>query len=149
VEAVKKARIISLVPYGVIGLTFALLGERLIAVLYDHRYAPAGWMLTILALGMFPQAAIVSYGPVLWAQGKVRTSAILVFVQLTLQIGAMSAGLYLLGAEGLLLGLGLAQWLLYPFYAAVYHRCAIWQPSIDIPFLTAAVMLSMLVLYRL
>jgi O-antigen/teichoic acid export membrane protein len=146
--AVKRARIISLIPYGAIGLAFALLGERLISVLYDQRYAPAGWMLTILAIGMFPQAAVVSYGPVLWALGKVRTSALLVFVQLALQIIAMSAGLYLGGPKGLLLGLGLASWLLYPFYATVYARSAIWQPRVDLPFLTASFVLSALVLYR-
>jgi O-antigen/teichoic acid export membrane protein len=147
-KAVKRARFISLVPYCVIGLTFAFLGENLIAILYDQRYAPAGWMLTILALGMFPQAAIVSYGPVLWALGKVRTSAVLVFIQLALQIVAMSAGSYLGGAKGLMLGLGLTLWFLYPFYAAVYARCAIWQPAVDIPFLTAAFMLSLVVLQR-
>jgi O-antigen/teichoic acid export membrane protein len=146
VEAVKRARIVSLVPYGLIGVTFALLGERLIAVLYDQRYAPAGWMLTILALGMFPQAAVVSYGPVLWALGKVRTSALLVFVQLALQITAMATGLYLGGAKGLLLGLGIALWLLYPFYATVFARCAIWQPRVDLPFLAAAFVLCLLVL---
>jgi hypothetical protein len=103
-------------------------------------------MLTILALGMFPQAAVVSYGPVLWALGKVRTSALLVFVQLALQITAMATGLYLGGAKGLLLGLGIALWLLYPFYATVFARCAIWQPRVDLPFLAAAFVLCLLVL---
>jgi O-antigen/teichoic acid export membrane protein len=144
-KSVWRARMVIFVPFAVAGLAFALFGRELIAILYDDRYKPAGWMLTILALGAFPQAAIISYGPILWAVGQLRTSTALLFIQLALQLACLSLGALLLGSKGLVIGLSLALWLLYPFHAFIFRRLAVWQPSVDIPYLILAFVLSLYV----
>lgn len=45
-------------------------GDILIDLLYDDRYAQAGWMLPILALGIWPAVVSQSIDPVLFAIGK-------------------------------------------------------------------------------
>ena len=57
----------------------------------------------------------------------------------------MVIGARLAGAEGLLWGIASVNWALYPFNAIVYARLGLWQPSIDLPLLAIALLISMAV----
>ena len=59
------------------GLTVVLaaVGDQLIRVLYDQRYAAGAWMLPMLALGVWPSALALSMEPALSAIGQPRYSA--------------------------------------------------------------------------
>ena len=92
-------------------------------------------MLQMLALGSLVGCLETSYGGVLWAKGLVRTSAMLLAIQLFIQLSAMVIGSHLGGAKGLVLGLALAGWILYIVSAFVYSRLSLWQPKVDLPFI--------------
>ena len=97
---IQKARLVQILPYLMVNLAFIFLGNRLIGLLYDARYQAVGSMLELLALGALPQSLIVSYGSVLWAKGQIRTSTILLTVQLAIQIAAIVIGLVSWWLEG-------------------------------------------------
>jgi O-antigen/teichoic acid export membrane protein len=144
--ALTKSRLVQIVPYWILSLGYIFFGERIIDLLYDDRYKAVGWMLEVLALGSLPQSIIISYGSLLLAKGLVRSSALLLIVQLVLQMSFMFAGSHIAGARGLMFALVFAQWTLYPFCAYVYWRNALWQPKIDVLFLSFALIITVLVL---
>jgi O-antigen/teichoic acid export membrane protein len=58
-----------------IGLAFLVVaifgcGDYLIMILYDHRYHGAGWMVSILGLGLWPLLLHLTINPTLMAIGK-------------------------------------------------------------------------------
>ncbi len=110
-----KSRLVQIIPYWTICLVLALFGEQLIEILYDPRYRDAGWMLEYLAAGSLVGCLSISYGGVLWAKGRVRTSTVVLAIQLCVQTAAMVIGLHFGGARGLVCGLAVASWLLYRF----------------------------------
>jgi O-antigen/teichoic acid export membrane protein len=46
------------------------LGDVVVAHLYDHRYHAAGWMLCVLAIGLWPRLVVNTISPVLLGIGK-------------------------------------------------------------------------------
>ena len=130
---VAKGRLVQLVPYWLVCVIFVYFGQSLMGILYDDRYKDSGWMLEILALGSLVGSLIASYNGVLWAKGLVRTSTVLLAIQLLIQVPAMVAGAHFGGAKGLALAVASVSWILYPVHAFVYSRHSLWQPEIDLP----------------
>lgn len=130
-RVIGKVRLWQIVPIMISSSLLIAFKNPLVDFLYDHRYQPVSQMIGLVALATLPQSIIVSYGPILIAQGRVRQSTILLGVQLIIQLLCVIAGGSLGGASGILVGLALAQWLLYPFYAYTYARLSIWQPTFD------------------
>lgn len=141
-KTVFRARLIQILPMMMIGALLALFGRQLISALYDPRYEPVGRMLQLIALGILPQSIIVSYGPVLMAKGFLKQSTYLLATQLIIQVFAMMVGGHIWGATGLIVGLSLSQWILYPFYAYAYASISVWQPKVDVFFAATAVLIS-------
>lgn len=68
-KLLEKRRIILLGLVAIITCFFNF-GDLLIYVLYDQRYQDAGWMLPILAVGLWPLLLHITINPVLYAIGK-------------------------------------------------------------------------------
>lgn len=137
-NAVLKVRIIQILPAILISLIYICLGRQLVSALYDPRYEPVAPMLNLLAMGIMPQTIIASYGPLFLAKGLVRRNTALLAYQLLVQSISLTAGALLGGVTGLLLGLSLSHWFLYPVYALFYSRASLWQPKIDMAFCALA-----------
>jgi O-antigen/teichoic acid export membrane protein len=146
-NVVLKVRAIQIAPAMVLSVVFIFLGRQLVSALYDPRYAPVAPMLALLALGILPQAIITSYGPLLIAKGLVKNNTFLLAVQLAIQSLSLTIGAWFDGIAGLLIGLSLSQWLLYPFYARTYARITLWQPKVDLFFGAVAGVITTLALY--
>lgn len=143
---VEKSRLIQTVPYWLVCVFFVYFGQGLMELLYDDRYKDSGWMLQILALGSLPGSLIMSYNGILWAKGMVRTSIVLLVIQLLIQVPAVVIGSYLGGATGLVLGIASVFWIMYPVHAFVYSRLSLWQPKLDLPFLGVSFLIAFSVL---
>ena len=98
-------------------------GDLLIALLYDHRYQQATWMLPLLALGAWPIMLIQTSAPALFAIGEPRYSAyghfskfIWLLVGLPLGFAVMEQR-YDLGILGFVLVMALAN---LPFYLILF-----------------------------
>lgn len=116
-------------------LIFVLFGKPLVGIMYDHRYADAGWILQILALGVLATTPGMTYTNVLLAQGKTFVLTVLMAIQTVIQFATMFVG-YQLGHEfGVIVGVAATGWFLYPFQAICYARFGLWQPEVDLPVL--------------
>ncbi|GAB4343327.1 MAG: lipopolysaccharide biosynthesis protein [Leptolyngbyaceae cyanobacterium] len=131
-----------------VALFFVFFGEPLIHIMYDKRYADAGWMLQILALGSLVATPGSTYTNVLLAQGKTAILTGLMAIQVVLQFTTMFVGYYLGGDYGVIVGIAAMAWFLYPFQAICYARLSIWQPEVDLPIIGIASGLAALIFFH-
>jgi len=112
-SAYRRARVSLLAIAGLIIAPLAATGSTLIETLYDPRYAQAGWILQILAAGVWFQALEVGPGSALLALGKpqwlaaghaAKVAGIAVLIPFGFQLG---------GFPGAVVGLASSQVLLY------------------------------------
>lgn len=129
-------------------LFFVLFGKPLIHLMYDNRYADAGWMLQILALGALVVTPGSTYTNVLLAQGKTSIMTGLMAIQVVIQFATLFVGYYLGGEYGVIVGIAAMGWFLYPFQAICYAKLSIWQPEVDLPIIGIASGLAFLVLFQ-
>ena len=122
----------------IVALIFIFFGQLLISVMYDERYADAGWILQILALGSIVTVLASTYSNVLLAQGKSYAMTVIMFFQTGFQFTGLLVGYYVGGNFGLVVGTVLASWATYPVQAILYSRLSIWQPEVDLPIIAAA-----------
>lgn len=139
--------VLNLLNLGV-ALFFIFFGEPLIHLMYDKRYADAGWMLQILALGSLVVTPGATYTNVILAQGKTSILTGLMAIQVVIQFATMFVGYYLGGDYGVIIGIAAMGWFLYPFQAICYARLSIWQPEVDLPMIAIATGLAFLVLFH-
>lgn len=88
-----------LVPAGML----LVLGDTIVRILYDSRYLPAGWMLSVVALTL----AVVQFNvfdQVLLAVGRIRTLTALNVVRLVVLYSVIWLGYLLFGAKGAVIG---------------------------------------------
>lgn len=101
-------------------------GDILISVLYDNRYAQAGWMLPILALGVWPIILTQTIDPALFAIGKPRYVAYGCFLSfLSLAIG-IPLGFYLMGPVGAIIAVPFNN---LPFYGVIIY--GLWRERLN------------------
>ena len=125
----------------VIGTALSFFSEPIVQFLYDDRYAAAGWMLGLLALGTLFSVPGMTYDNLLVARGQSLSVALIMAGQFLLQIGAMLLGLRLKGEVGLVTGFALVGLLAYPLRAWLIRRVDLWQPEVDLPALGLALLL--------
>jgi O-antigen/teichoic acid export membrane protein len=108
-------------------LTFALnipvaFGDLIISFLYDDRYIQAGWMLSVLSLGLWPALLALTLSPALLAAGKPQYEAFGHGLRFFLILTAIPAGFHLLGIPGAIIATAGGHMM---FYAAV--ALGIWK----------------------
>ncbi|PZV11242.1 MAG: teichoic acid transporter [Leptolyngbya sp.] len=129
-------------------LFFIFLGKPLISFLYDHRYADAGWMLQILAVGAMVTVLGYTYMDVLMAQGRTYFMTLLLGIQVGIQLMTVFGGYHFGGEFGAIVGIAAVGWFLYPIQAVIFARLHLWQPEIDLPILGIASVMAALVLMQ-
>lgn len=137
-KVVEHARLVQIAPTWLIALILAFGGPKIFSVLYDARYAQAGVILQIIALGLMVDILNGSFSGVLWAMKRVGISTVMQVALLFCQFGGMLLGYWLGGKAGAIIGFSAAGWVLYPLHATVYARLGLWHPRIDIPVLLAS-----------
>lgn len=138
---VYKARLATILPSWTLAVLFVFFGAQLMAILYDARYHGSGPMLQQLAAGSLVACVWGSYSGVLLAVGRAATMTMLTGIQIAFQFAGMYLGYRYGGAEGLVMGIAAANWLVYPAHGYVMFRIGLWQPRLDLPFLAASVLI--------
>lgn len=127
-------------------LFFIVFGKTLIGILYDGRYAEAGWILQTLAIGALVARVGHTYDNVLLAKGHTMTISGLLATQTVIQLSAMILGNYWAGPHGVIIGIAATGWLMYPFIAICHARQSVWQPELDLPLIAVAIGIAALVM---
>lgn len=86
-------------------LLCAIWGGWMVDVLYDDRYAGAGWIMQVLSAGTIFSALNLSAGPLLMAHGRSRKAMVLQIARVTVAITAMLVGGTVWGIQGLILAI--------------------------------------------
>lgn len=99
-------------------------GDAVVAVLYDQRYADAGWMLQILAVGLLAAPAQIATQSYL-ALGRPHLLSVVLTVRLAGLFALLPIGFVAFGLPGALGGIALSQLLSLPVVIAVNRRAGI------------------------
>jgi len=92
-----------------IGVAFlAAAGDQLVRLLYDPRYYAAGWMLSILALGLWPKMMINSVGAALLAIGQPRYLAVAGIARFVLLVVGLPVAYHAFGMLGVVAAIALS-----------------------------------------
>lgn len=100
-------------------------GDLAISVLYSDEYHSAGWMLSVLALGLWPHLLAQTMFPALLAIGKPRYSAYAQFFKFLYMIVALPLGYHLMGVAGTVIAVALND---LPFYTAISY--GLWREGL-------------------
>lgn len=138
----ERVRLLLLLPAWLLALFFVFFGDRFMDLLYDRRYVESGHILQMLALGDMLGIAGATYVGLLWAKGMVKLSTIMLGCQSLLGVIGMMAGNHFFGMRGVIVGIALVPALVYPVTAWMHARVGLWQPKIDLPFITASLVIA-------
>lgn len=136
-----KVRLTLILPSWSLAVLFVFFGIWVMEFLYDERYHESGVMLQQLAAGTLVACVWGSYSGVLLARGKVAAMTALTAAQIFFQFSMMIIGNHYGGSAGLVIGVAVANWLVYPAYAWVMWRNGLWQPRLDMVFLGISVLI--------
>ncbi len=101
-------------------------------------------MLQQLAAGSLVACVWGSYSGVLLAVGKAAAMTKLIAIQIVCQFCGMYIGFHYGGEEGLVIGIAVANWVVYPAHAYIMSRLGLWQPKLDATVLAASVLIVLL-----
>ncbi|WP_417535538.1 oligosaccharide flippase family protein [Methylophaga sp.] len=139
--ALRKTRLLMIAATWAATLLLITLGSQIIDWLYDSRYQDAVWMIQILPLGSFIGVLSMTYHNAYLAKGKSSYISTLLLYQLLIQIAVIIVGFNIAGTHGVVIGLALLGWLLYPANIIAAKRLKIWQPEVDIPLVLLAIVI--------
>ena len=138
-----KTRLVLIFPSWCLAALFVFFGVEIMQTLYDSRYHESGNMLEVLALGTLASCIWGSNAGVLLGIGKVATHTLLTAMQIACQLTGMLIGYHYGGGIGVIAGVAVANWMMYPVSAVVMSRNGLWQPWLDLTFFAASVLLVM------
>lgn len=88
--------------------TLVGLGDLVVSILYDQRWIDAGWMLQVLAVGVWPLILAWSIDPMLFVKGKVHFPALGNALRFFLLCLLTLVGAHYWGAVGAIVGVSLS-----------------------------------------
>jgi len=115
-------------------LTMAHLGQPLVGLLYDARYASAGGIVVAIACIQIPLIIGMSYDQAALAAGDSKGFFVLSAARAAIQISLLLLGAESLGLVGALAGLGLSAVLVHPLIILLAVRHKVWDPLHDLVF---------------
>lgn len=115
------------IPLAFLVTIMVSLGDVAITALYDARYAPAGWMLPILALGLWPLLLSMTIMPSLYALGKPIYPAIGDFLKVLYMVTLLPMGFAKFGIVGAITVVAFND---LPFYLAVNY--GLWREKLTV-----------------
>ncbi|HJP02690.1 MAG TPA: oligosaccharide flippase family protein [Planctomycetota bacterium] len=121
----------------------AIFGGDLVAMLYDDRYAEAGWMAQILAIGAVGRLLAITSDRLILAAGDSLGYLYLQIARVLLLAACAGVGYHQGEFRGLLFGIAAARNLEYLPLAVLLRRHGGWLPGLDAAaFLSSAVVIG-------
>ncbi|KIN61595.1 Polysaccharide biosynthesis protein [Sulfitobacter noctilucae] len=118
---------------GVIGLMvlMGLSGPWLVHLLYDDRYADAGGIVVVLAMGLIPQVIGMTYDQAALAAGDSRRFFIYNAIRSSLQVGLLLVGVIYAGLLGAIAGMSLSMVLSHLLLIWLARTHGVWDARHD------------------
>lgn len=141
---VRLRRLRLLATSGLLAATAALglMGDWLIGIMYDGRYAAAGGVVVLVTVLQIPVLIGLTYDQAVLASGRTRNFFVLQASRAALTVAGLALGLAWGGLLGGILGQGVAQLLAYPILIVVARRERAWDPLHDLVFAGAGLLVT-------
>ncbi len=117
---------------GIICTILIVGGDDLMHLLYDPRYAAAGWMLQLLAIGIWFQMLGNNYAPALLALGRTGWLAIAHSSKFIFLLAAVPIGFHYGDIQGVLIGIAISEIAKYAVFAFALQQYRLAQIPEDI-----------------
>lgn len=122
---------------------FILFGQQIIDIIFDYRYHDAGWILSISALGSVPMI-VSALGPFYLATGNSKLYLNLNIIKGVIYFLAIYIGWYLGGANGIIIGIALQNFITYIVEVKAQHQYSVFFPKLDIVALAITLIVVMI-----
>lgn len=109
-----------------------VLGQPIIALLYDQRYQDAGLYLSIMSVGAALSAVRDPFGMALLAVGDSASHTINMSALAFLRVSGMFVGFHMGGVAGMLIADVIAEMCVYPVEAWRLRKHGLWFPALDL-----------------
>lgn len=119
---------------GMIATLLIVGGDDLMHLLYDERYADAGWMLQLLAIGIWFQMLGNNYSPAILALGKTKWLAAGHLAKFVFLLAVVPIGFHYADIQGVLVGIAVAEIAKYVVFAFALSRHELSQIPEDLGF---------------
>jgi len=139
---VRRLRIGMLALISVPILVCSIGGAVMVQVLYDDRYASAGWIMQLLSAGTVFSALNLSAGPLLMAHGRSRKAMALQIARVSVSISAMVMGGLIAGVTGLIIAIAAADAISQPLNYLATREFGVRDWRVDFCF--ASLMLALI-----
>lgn len=110
---------------------FASFGDVIVTTLYSKAYHEGGWILSMLAIGLWPKVVITSITPVLLAVGNPRIVAVASAMRLATLVVGLPLAFHFWGFPAAVAVVALSSVTLYPACAYGLWRARLYQPLQD------------------
>lgn len=104
---------------------------EIVALLYDNRYANAGWMVQSLALGSLLGCINACAAPLLLVLGDSRRHFVSLAGALGIFLVFLALGYLMFGWHGIVLAIAAVSVAQYPTLAWALHQHGLWHPRVD------------------
>ncbi|MBR3371431.1 MAG: oligosaccharide flippase family protein [Rhodobacteraceae bacterium] len=148
-NSAKLRRIRYMLTAGVMSMlaVMALLGPKLISLLYDDRYQMAGAMIVLISCAQMLPLVSATYQHAALARGESRRFFMLTAFRAVTQSALFLAGFLYFGLPGALAGQALAAVLVYPAVVRLARHTGVWDRTHDLAFMGGALCLITLSLW--
>ena len=106
-------------------------GDLLIDLLYDDRYAGAGWILRILSAGTI-FTIVGQIGPVYFARGESFIPLIAISIRSAFLLCGMLIGWKIAESTGIIVAIALSHVINFPLQVWISRRYDLWIPRLDL-----------------
>ena len=108
--------------------SLVIMGEPIVKLLYDPRYQPAGWMLSVLAVTLVA-TRLDAFDQALIAMGRVKLLSLLNGIRLVTSYCLIPAGYLLQGIHGAIIAVAVAALVNALSVLAMQHRLGLLEPK--------------------
>jgi O-antigen/teichoic acid export membrane protein len=119
-------------------------GSDIVSIVYDDRYAEAGWMLELLSAGAVASIIGSTIGPALLAVGDSFRFMMLMAIRTVALLASMYYFWQQFGTVGLVFGVAIPDCITYPFLVVMVRKYGVWHHWLDLTgFLSAFVLIHL------
>jgi hypothetical protein len=108
----------------------AAAGDWVVELLYDDRYAAAGWITRIMAASTIP-GVVGRIGPVFMARGETVVGLLGTLVPAIGTVVGIVVGGRIAGGDGMIVGIALGKVFHYPAQIWIARRYGLWMPAFE------------------
>lgn len=131
---VRRMRAVATGALGLLALTLAFAGDRIVELLYDARYHAAGGVLVLVAAMQMPALLILGCDQAALASGDSRRFFWFTAMRAATVTGGLLLGWQMGGLPGAIIGQGLGNAAAYPALAWLLRRHGAWDWRLDAAF---------------